>query len=1235
MSHEIPKESSAFMSPDSLRQMQESLKHFYDGHIKKTFSTKDINGSQYAGTMENYGSEILLESRKLRMNKPALDQLFVKNTMDDYFDIEYSNMINTYDQQNMLVARLKKGVLLDNYEYRLVFTDCDEACIIRSESWSDRETQEKDLEKVKITESRIYKEYYYHTTTSPKLIAMDQEIDMVLEMDNDVTDYYFYKGPQPITDKFVLAYEDNTLTVILNKTTETLPMIWMCPNKMRFLPKVELEDAVDMNGNPFFAFGTDGDNRTFLFPFVVHQNIPYDTNGEWYLRAILAHEDAYLIQKPKLYDEDYQAKITAVQFIEVPELDGGIHHTQATIAKTIYFPTDGVKFTLGTDKWQSTIPVEGDAFYDGITFRNPPFAYINLKEFDHNCINSISEKYNMIPAIRVIFDRDYENPYSRISGNGYSGIHIDTGSEHSENGVSKKYGTIHDLGDFDGLPEYFHYYRNKDIQRSRVELYTIKDENVNVNQKAKNRYTSALILDSGYPRESESSISENLNFVLMYDFLTGSKYTYRSNGIERKSISPRNSLSEITYLSNNHFGNYKLKYNKNRPRFIYHGNRHFSLSFAGLNNETETSRVYVITNDPIDYENNELVSIDKKPERTLARICDIPTSFTQLIHVDNMSPTLVIDDKYVRSEADFNRDTRYRLYNGLPKETYKLLTMGNYKSENDAKLWEHTYASLIPLDDSSGFEATVQFDSVGTDYVVGDTFISVLCGVTLDGTITEVDDNGGVVSFDLDAHDYSIPYENFGPLHNYTVLGTTTTKGKGSGLKILLHISSDYLKNNTISLSDDRYRDTVISFEKDEFGFWWIAKYNKETGEFDKSYQLTGEAISENIYGSQSDIAVTQRKNVDTFLYNMLGNVRKHITRFEDDVPLNVQIENKSSIFGYQTWHPFTVSPEISIISKIPIEEDLSSELSHLNSANMLYYAQETGKTDNEEYRYTIHMNKRFLYGTSMEFPRFHHLNLPSILNNASYLIMTEHPHTTGFHVSQPDVYFMNPFKSTMDDYTFLAKDMWIRKDTHDITFEKYLPLMIYDRRLLTSVYEFNIYKQTTDRENFEATIRSHNRDELIKYITNYISTMAEPLAFEGTDYAWEKEHLISYILTSVVPDLNNKGEIQLLREYDEEVIDQNGNAIGTQPEGELVCASTDVFDDTVKISNYGDINVDQLFLFKLDDPGYFHLKTLNGFMMKDEEGFDISDKVILYFRNALWIMTDKSRYIWSEIVFN
>ena len=66
------RETSPLITPDTLRKINKTNQAFYETHTKKNYGRTDVYGSQYSGTVENFGSEMLLEARKQRMEKTQL-----------------------------------------------------------------------------------------------------------------------------------------------------------------------------------------------------------------------------------------------------------------------------------------------------------------------------------------------------------------------------------------------------------------------------------------------------------------------------------------------------------------------------------------------------------------------------------------------------------------------------------------------------------------------------------------------------------------------------------------------------------------------------------------------------------------------------------------------------------------------------------------------------------------------------------------------------------------------------------------------------------------------------------------------------------------------------------------------------------------------------------------------------------------------------------------------------------
>ena len=99
---DIPKRSEYYLSPDGVRKLSQLMKQHFAGYSSKDKLYNDSKGLQYNGSVYNFGSEILLETNKLKMTRPPIRNLSYGTDTTFYFDIKYSDIINTYEQQNLL-----------------------------------------------------------------------------------------------------------------------------------------------------------------------------------------------------------------------------------------------------------------------------------------------------------------------------------------------------------------------------------------------------------------------------------------------------------------------------------------------------------------------------------------------------------------------------------------------------------------------------------------------------------------------------------------------------------------------------------------------------------------------------------------------------------------------------------------------------------------------------------------------------------------------------------------------------------------------------------------------------------------------------------------------------------------------------------------------------------------------------------------------------------------------------
>lgn len=225
----------------------------------------------------------------------------------------------------------------------------------------------------------------------------------------------------------------------------------------------------------------------------------------------------------------------------------------------------------------------------------------------------------------------------------------------------------------------------------------------------------------------------------------------------------------------------------------------------------ERGRIYVISNDTIDYENN-LKATYPKPARTVARICDVPTSVMQLSNISNIAPTSIVDKKYVRSQASYTDDEKYKVenvhdcwvvptmldYAGNAITTYEkqdnnyVFNSLEYLNAVDFRLYNNlrTHENVNSYVDTSKVELASIYTR-GAGYVVNDIGTVVVGGFAFHYMVSEIDSVGGVVDLVLSANEDSINLSNFDLEGNSGVTepyGTSPVTGSGTGLRFKMII---------------------------------------------------------------------------------------------------------------------------------------------------------------------------------------------------------------------------------------------------------------------------------------------------------------------------------------------------------------------------------------------------------------------------------------------------------------
>lgn len=1172
-------------TPDTLRKTLKLLKRFYSGYTDRYMGYTDVNGYKYNGTVENFGSEVYLEARKLLMERPPIEMVFPGNTFNFYFDISYSELIGTYEQQNMFVATLKDNVLRSNCTYKIVFYDCEKRYILRSESWSD---------------PTVYHDTFIMTRTKPvlQIHTPDGDEDIELMVSNDETYdivYSFhlnkanYDPDHPDTDLVESWDEENGVLTLRELTFRdvNIPMIWIYSDAFNVLPDIGFVGNTDIHDHTLLTIGTDGHDKSHLYPLIYPDNYPGSFDPEdgltWYIKALPAEYASFANDSTYGVNETSEVSKIIIMRSSAP-------WDTPAIAVEISYDNSFVKILLGEGvHWHFHAPEQGDYDYDGATYNNRTYAYIELDDFANNTL----EYYACKAAFDITFDATYLNPYEPDLGNVVSGVHMETCSDYSDNGVLKKNGFIHSLGDFDGLPPYYKLLRDRDEHRSHVEMYSIRDNNNDTSVKTMEKQTSAIILDSSIPQRDYQGILDSLNKVLVYNF-----------GAEREwftveeSISKANALTSLVYIDQNTINDDKIP-GTNGPHFIYHGDRYFSCDLIALDPELQYARGMLISNDPITYENNAKTPY-KKPLRTIARICDIPTDYSHLIHIAGVAPTIIIDSRYIRQTASLNDLDKDRLWNvsenrwcTSSESLVSSLGVFDHYTNLDTSILltdQSTYTNKINLNPTIPFSScTVEVGHGGSGYNAADTFTFYIGGVLVTGIVLTV--NAGVVetiSLDLDPL-YIINMANLSS--RISSFKTRTADGAGDGLIVDIVVPPEIWDPLQIRNSSIPY-DDLFTLKFDEYGFLWFWKYNTDLGLWLENDQLTGPKI---VYNQYDDIDTIKKRSCgDVMLYNSL-NVQNVLMTTETSRHKHTAISTISTLVPLDTLMSFAGPDYQSSYYTV----DMFPDSMALNTYRINYW---------NFFDYTE--NKKLLPAYNQLNRSFHSVRGDALqaYQDTSY--------------NQPVMMYYNPTITDDIEYGETCDTLWKIESREPKTYASVLGSGWIDEDGITTapIYRYNEFKPSDGYLSIKDMLSQMNHESLIEYITDKYPD-SYVLQLEGDSGQLSDNELRMYIMDNFYNDPVYKcNDIYRVHVAGERVIDEHGNPLGEVPSGDYV-PLIETYSTDWKF-NGTNITSDITFIFKLDE-----VIDLTGFVLKNDEGVDVSSHSLILMNKHFYYYTSNNTW--------
>lgn len=1166
----IPFESLHIMTPDTTRALNNSNKNLYDTCVKREYNFEELSQNlQYSGTVENFGSEVLLEARKLNEKYILPESFFSKDVIvtniKAYFEPMWSPLTPT-TEQCPIVQCVLKDIFLEDHTYELYIEDAELVCFPRSDSTSDPSVHKSFFYVPKYKGESIYDNIMFKDTNdsthyAEAFILYNRGAETNRMMGFLVNDY--------TRDRIDVTPDGGKTkaTITLTERDVDLPWLWYYSKyESEDYTHIELSgDTTDINGHDLINFGTDGHGNMFGYVLLYGENnLPTGSyeDHEWFIRCYPTSTEPF-----DDGEDNYKKKIQTIILgygTDVFHLD---HMYTINVDNC-----DDVKLLLdnGT-RWNFHTPEEGEDVYDT---DKRTYAYLMLSMFEDN----IPDDATLKPTFRFSSKIEYENPYSTryiANINAKNGVHLDTSDDGCDHSVPTKNGSIHSLGDFDGIPDYFHTHLDESIHRIHAELYTI-NEDVAISQTVMQRPTAALLFDSGLPHNESDLDTSDLEMNIKYDFTPGRQFS--SIG---PPADPSNALSEIVYIDPYNFGtSAEAKYATN-PKFVYHGNRVFSLTKSGLDPEYEIGRVYYLSNDPAHYINNGIDN-DRAPT-TMARICDIPTSFLQLIQIPNLAPSVLnnIPD-YVRSECSFSEDDKERIWNEIHPmfvsdgNTYvpsyvadvSLMPAVMELTFNTAFIddkYAHYSQLFGKLDlDNTPIDYLVTPSVGGSGYAPGDIIGIMIGGVKVEYEVITAP-SGEVTSVLIRNRDSYPPLDKSLFKTRITTYETDNISSSGTGCTLSLEIHQAKW-NSFIQTKGNAFGIDIYGLCRDPYENLWVLCYDTATDEWEVMSQLTGVPYVQNIYDEieidTHGIRISRRDRsvTNVFMYNLMNE------------------RNNTSSMG--------------ILNDTHTNTDERFEDDTLNIQDMTYMPHDT---DVVEYA-----GRDIVDGSNVTLlPRFHQLNLDKMYNHTNLHICSDNEK----HQVLPFIY--NPFKTYKDQYI----DGRYSKNG-DIMLSEYYSDFIVDDALTHDVYEYNLYEKNSYFETYRESLELLPRENLIALLTDQFP---DSVLLNDID-EYSTEYIIDYMMTNSYPrPLYLRNDRKVLR-HRGDVVERNGKPVGEQQTGWFEYL-TDYHNPHVTVDT-SPFRSNEFNIFKIEDTTVTSLDPLR---IYDEFGNDISQSSLILFGDNMY----------------
>jgi hypothetical protein len=698
--------------------------------LMKTDKNKQIQdsltGDLFQGTLDNLGSDIIIEAKKLpyKYNYKS-DVKFGLENADKILDINASVFPHSATVNGFMFARILSTNFLLNLNdtltknhYKIKFTNATE-CIIPFGASK--------------TSNEVYAGKWIKTSTPPTLMLLDEvthdyTIQRTLSFNSDVTNVTWYYPLTETLQPFDVEFDGvstYTLEAINSNDYIGYPLFWFTCDQTNIGSNITFTNNTNLRNEQMFFISNEGNQTPFNAKIYTCIDGSIDENGNCDATPDGTPSCNFIIRCNSKYsgmfngsDSDFSRDLSnSIKIISTAD--------QSEYTVEMNCPNDH-KITMSKDiSWR---------YIDSSTYE------IDMSYFDQNCLDYFHNP--LLSIFNVHFDESV--PFVNSSTDvGMAGIRMSSSNPNSD--TNQRYPL--NINKWEGLPDWLNNLKDGMIPE-HLAVYAFHQPPTYNPDDPETMQGAGLLFDPGRHKTDDEEIPNTIG------------------------------------------------------------------------------RVYVLSNDGIEYINNSTNEYPK-PARTAARICDIPTSVAQLANLEGLHDFPIVDNRYVRTEANFSEADKNRLYNilasrwvrptalnknGIPVNEANLFSNKFAFEVNYTPIGDHNFLYDVDMINHNDFRilhnlnpkvdvSKVHIGSItnkGTGYEYNDTGVCVVGGYSFSYVVTRISTNGRVeeVVLSPDSRASFINLSNFNMVDNPVGVteeyGTSRVSGNGTGLKFRLVIEYDY-----------------------------------------------------------------------------------------------------------------------------------------------------------------------------------------------------------------------------------------------------------------------------------------------------------------------------------------------------------------------------------------------------------------------------------------------------------